>query len=340
MLSQHIFAYKTAVERYGQLSVQGRCMVSEKGDTVQLRGMSLYWSQWKEQYYCYETVSWLVDDWKCDVIRVAMGVEQGGYLAQPKWEMMKVDSVVEACIKKGIYVVIDYHAHKAHENIGAARSFFGRMAKRYGKHPNVLYEIYNEPEGYVSWKSKLKPYHQSVIDTIRHYDPDNIVICGSRTWSQELNDPVQDRLEDPNVMYTLHYYAYSHTNALRNSAVKALKKGLPIFVTEYGNCHYSGTYGFDTVQARIWWDLLDKYKISWCKWSLSDKDEVAAALKPGTGKSQWELSELTPSGLFVRNEIITKNTEKVKAERAREKARKKALKLQKKKAKMEKKNSR
>ena len=85
----------------------------------------------------------------------------------------------------GIYVIIDYHAHTAHENRPQAQAFFADMARRYGNTPNVLYEPYNEPLD-VSWAKVLKPYHEAVIDSIREYDPDNIVIVGTRNWSQQV----------------------------------------------------------------------------------------------------------------------------------------------------------
>ena len=36
------------------------------------------------------------------------------------------------------------------------------MAKKYGKHPNIIYEIYNEPL-VVSWDDVIKPYAENVI---------------------------------------------------------------------------------------------------------------------------------------------------------------------------------
>ena len=44
-----LFGQKTIVEKYGQLAVKGNYMIGQNGDTVQLRGMSMFWSQWKGQ---------------------------------------------------------------------------------------------------------------------------------------------------------------------------------------------------------------------------------------------------------------------------------------------------
>lgn len=297
------------VEKYGQLSVKGNYIMSERGDTVQLRGMSFFWSQWMWQYYNPGVVKWLKEDWKCSVIRIAMGVENGGYLDNPYDEKQKVIKMVDAAIANGLYVIIDYHSHEAHSNPEPAKKFFAEMAKKYGKYPNVLYEIYNEPlKDGLSWHKNLKPYAESVIAEIRKYDPDNIVICGTRQWSQLVDEAANSPVKDSNAVYTLHYYAASHGQYLRDEATKALSKGICIFVSEFGTCEYTGDGKLDYEASMEWFRFLDEHKISWCNWSVSDKEETASILKPGakyTGK--WKEEELTPSGTFIREEIQTKN---------------------------------
>ena len=153
---------ETAVEKHGRLHVQGNRIVDKNGAPVQLRGMSLYWSQWIPKYYNAATIQWLRDDWKITVIRAAMAVKPNGYEKNPAAERDKVIAVVDAAIKLGLYVVIDYHAHTAHENRAQAQAFFADMARRYGNTPNV-FTIYNEPLD-VSWADVLRPYHEAVIE--------------------------------------------------------------------------------------------------------------------------------------------------------------------------------
>ncbi len=296
------------VKRYGQLSVKGNYIMSEYGDTVQLRGMSLFWSQWMPRYYNDSTLKWLRDDWRCTVIRAAMGVENDGYLENPDREKEKIETVVNAAIELGMYVIIDYHSHEAHKNPEAAKKFFGEMAKKYGKYPNVFYEVFNEPLQDVSWKNKIKPYSEEVIKSIREYDPDNIVICGTRVWSQMVSEAAEAPINDPNVVYTLHFYAVSHGQYLRDEATKAMDKGIALFVTEFGDCEYTGDGTLGYQQTQEWFEFLDKYKISWCNWSVSDKIETASILKANRDLSGWYPDDLTPSGLFIRKELISKNT--------------------------------
>jgi endoglucanase len=296
-----------AVSDYGQLSVAGNKILDKNGNQVQLRGMSLFWSQWIGKYYNEETVKWLKTDWQCNVIRAAMAVENGGYLTNKEAEKAKVYTVIDAAIKEGIYVIVDWHDHKGEDHLESAKEFFGEVAKKYGKYPNLIYETYNEPLN-VSWKSVLKPYHEAVIAEIRKYDNKNLIICGTRNWSQNVDDVIGNKIADKNTAYTLHYYAATHKQGLRDVAKNALDNEIPLFVTEYGTTEASADGSINTDEATKWWAFLDQYKISHCNWSIADKMELAAALRPeASTQGGWSISDLTISGRMVRTEIRKKN---------------------------------
>ena len=309
LLSFLSYGQKTIVEKYGHLSVKGNYMVSEHGDTVQLRGMSLFWSQWMGQYYNSDVVKWLRDDWKCTVIRAAMGVDMGGYLENPDTEQAKVVEVVNAAISKGIYVIIDYHSHEAQKNPKAAERFFSTMAKKYGNIPNIIYEVYNEPLQATSWNKEIKPYAEGVITKIRVYDTTNIIVVGTRQWSQLVSEAAANPITRSNIMYTLHFYPGTHKQELRDEAQKAIDMGIALFVTEYGTCDASGNGNFSPEETQRWYEFLDAHKISYCNWSLSDKAETASAIVPGANPfGGWAEYDLTPSGQLVRADMILKNT--------------------------------
>ncbi len=293
----------TVVEQHGQLRVQGNRIVDQAGAPVQLRGMSLYWSQWIPKYYTASTIKWLRDDWKITVIRAAMAVKPDGYEKNPEVERAKVIAVVDAAIELGIYVIIDYHAHTAQDNRAQAQAFFADMARRYGKSPNVLYEPYNEPLD-VSWEKVLKPYHEAVIDSIREHDPDNIVIVGTRNWSQHVAEAAANPIQRSNVAYTLHFYANTHGQWLRDQAQAAMASGAALFVTEYGTTDATGNGAVNEAATREWWAFLDKNYISHLNWSVADIPESSAALFAGASpEGGWTLSQIKPSGLLVRDEL-------------------------------------
>lgn len=301
----------SVVSRHGRLRVQGNRIVDKNNKPVQLRGMSLFWSQWIGKYYNPSVVNWLRDDWGCTIVRAAMAVGSGGYLENPEAEKKKVVAVVDAAIAAGIYVLIDWHDHEAQKNTPAAEKFFGEMAKRYAKVPNVIYETFNEPLQNVSWTRDLKPYHAAVIRSIRRSDPNSLIVCGTPMWSQRVDEASKDPLKFPNIAYTLHFYATTHRQGLRDAAQTALDNGIALMVTEFGTTEASGNGVIDYDETRKWWQFLDANSISWCNWSVADKAEASAAIKPGASeRGGWPLSVVTASGQFVREELRRKNPRK------------------------------
>jgi endoglucanase len=154
----------------------------------------------------------------------------------------------------------------------------------------------------------LKPYHEEVIGAIREHDVDNIVICGTPSWSQRVDQVIGNVVEDENVAYALHYYAASHKAELRNLAQQALDVNLALFITEFGVTEHTGDGYVDVAETNTWWAFLDDHRISWCNWSIADKEENSAALLPGASAlGDWKTSEITPAGLMVRGEIKSRN---------------------------------
>src|SRR3990172_2958190 len=266
----------TIVEKYGLLRTEGNRLVDKDGNPVVLRGMSLFWSQWMAQFYNYDCVEWLRDDWKCTVVRASMGIESGGYLTNPLAEDAKIRTVIDACIDLGIYVIIDWHDHNAHNHRQQAIDFFEDIAFTYGEEPNIIYEIYNEPTQ-VSWNNVVKPYADSLARHIRAIDPDNLIIVGTPTWSQDVDIAALSPLSYDNLAYALHFYAATHKQSLRNKATTALNRGIALFVSEFGTSESSGTGVLDSLEVERWLKFLTDNKLSWCNWSIADKDETSAA---------------------------------------------------------------
>lgn len=297
---------ETPVERHGQLRVENGRVVDQHGAPVTLRGMSLFWSQWKPQFYNAETIDWLVDDWKVTVVRAAIAVPEGGYLEHPERETANAEAVIEAAIAQGIYVIVDWHAHEPEPE--AASRFFAHIAAKYGDHPNVIYETYNEPLPQHDWAGVVKPYHLAVIPSIRAVDPDNLIVAGTPSWSQDVDVAAADPLPFSNVAYTLHFYAGTHRQGLRDKALLAMQRGAALFVTEWGSTEASGDGPVDVAETRLWWDFMEEHGISHANWSLNNKDETSAALVPGTtGRGHWRDSELTGSGRLVRDRLREMN---------------------------------
>jgi endoglucanase len=291
------------VAQHGMLTVSGNRIVDKNKQAIQLKGMSLFWSQWSGSFWNADAVAFIKKDWKATLIRAAMGVEEGGYLAQPAAEKERVKTVVNAAIKEGIYVIIDWHDHHATNNTARAVEFFSEMAALYANNPHVIFEVYNEPIN-DSWE-QVKTYSETVIKAIRAKGAQNLVIVGSPTWSQRVDLAADNPVQDKNVAYTLHFYSGSHRQDLRDKATYALNKGIALFVTEFGVCDASGNGNIDLAEADRWMEFMKQNKISWANWSLFDKDESASALKPGVNtRGGWTESDLTQSGAYIRKKMM------------------------------------
>jgi endoglucanase len=292
----------TPVARHGQLSVTGAKLLDASRKPVTLRGQGFGWDNWWPQYYNASVVRWLWEDWCVDVVRPAMGIEpDGAYLSNPAASKQRIEAVIGGAIEAGVYVIVDWHAHNLHQP--EAIAFFSEMAAKYGDKPNVIYEIFNEPEKDETWP-QVKEYATAVIGAIRKHDPDNIVIVGSPEWDQRIDlvaaDPLQGQV---NVMYSVHFYADTHRDWLRKRTKAAVDAGIPVFVSESSGSEASGQGQNNYTEWNAWLAFMDENQISWLNWSVSDKaGERCSTLEPGSNAAGgWTAAELTESGEHVRN---------------------------------------
>lgn len=151
-------------------------------------------------------------------------VIEDNYIENPEFALKCMNKVIKAAIKNDLYIIIDWHTYYPQKE--EAKAFFSMMAQKYGKYPHIIYEIYNEPME-DSWES-VKEYATDIISEIRKYDPDNIILVGSPHWDQDL--PYGSRKSFKgfnNIMYTLHFYAATHKQELRDRAEATWEKEFP-----------------------------------------------------------------------------------------------------------------
>jgi endoglucanase len=297
-------ALATPVQTHGALRTEGSRIVDQHGNPVALAGPSLFWSNtgWnQEKFYNAAAVKTFATDWNASLIRAAMGVDAKGGFLQDRANQARAETVVDAAIANGIYVIIDWHSHHAERHADEAVAFFSKMAEKYGHAPNVIYEIYNEPLREAAWTGTIKPYAEKVIAAIRAIDPDNLIIVGTPAWSQDVDIAAGDPLKGRNLAYALHFYAGTHKQELRGKADAAMKQGAPLFVSEWGSVNADGNGAVDADETRRWQDYLRKHCLSQAQWAASDRNEGASLFKPGTsGTGPWTEADLTASGKLLR----------------------------------------
>lgn len=295
----------TPYEIHGALSVDGTVLRDQNGDIAVLRGVSTHGLSWFPQYANYDAFRTMRDEWGINVVRLAMyTAEYNGYCTGDESNRnvlkQKIYDCVDAATQLGLYVIVDWHVlqdQNPNTYKDQAISFFSEVSAHLSNYNNVIYEICNEPNGGTSWQD-VKSYAEAVIPVIRQNAPNAIIIVGTPTWSQDVDQAAANPIKGyDNIMYALHFYADTHRDSLRNKMVSAIQSGLPIFVSEYGICDASGSGAINSDQANLWMDLMMQYNVSFCVWSLSNKGETSSMIRTDCNKtSDWTYEELSASG--------------------------------------------
>lgn len=296
-----LFSFSNAqVKTHGQLSVAGTQLVDKSNQPVVLRGMSFGWHSMWPRFYNEKAVKWLQKDFNCNVVRAAMGIELGemSYMKEPQFSKDKIEAVIKGAIKSDIYVIVDWHSHNI--NLEEAKAFFAEISKKYSKYPNIIYEIFNEPD-YESW-AEVKAYSEEVIKVIRENDPNNIILVGSPHWDQDVDLAAADPIVGfNNIMYTMHFYVATHGKDLRDKTDAAISKGLPVFISESAGMEATGDGPLNLKAWQEYIDWMEVKKLSWVTWSVSDKDETCSVLKKSAkSEGKWKTEDLKESGIKAR----------------------------------------
>lgn len=307
-----ISAQKTPVEKHGKLHVDGIQLVDQNNESFQLYGMSTHGLAWFPQYVNEDTFTSLRDIWNTNAIRLAMYTyENGGYCTSGNRAKLKklVTDGVDYATKLGMYVIIDWHILNDNTPLtymSDAKDFFNEMSKKYAKQDNVLYEICNEPNN-CDWDD-ITDYAKEIIPIIRKNNKDAIILVGTPSWSQEVDKAMYEPLDFDNIMYVVHFYAATHTSWLRTRVQDALNFGIPVFISEFGTCSADGKGKNNFKESQAWFDLINKNKLSFFCWNLSNSGDTCSVLNRTCRKySGWTDDDLSESGKWVVAQFKTHN---------------------------------
>jgi endoglucanase len=228
-----------------------------------------------------------------------MGTDSGvgGYLGNRSTMQTKVEEIVQHAIELGVYVLVDWHTEQAVNQQTDAVAFFSAMAAKYGAYPNVIWEPYNEPNGF-TWP-QIKTYHEAVVAAIRAVDPDNLIVLGTPNWSQYVDVAAGDPVPGTNLLYTLHFYSCDHTQWLRDRGNTAIAAGLPLFVTEFGATYSDGglvsnnhNYVCEN-EANLWFAWMAQNNLSGLAWKLDRCSDASCILANAPLDGPWPDSVLS-----------------------------------------------
>lgn len=317
------------------LEVDGKnTLCGEDGTPIHLRGMSTHGLQWFPQIINNNAFAALANDWESNVIRLAMYVGENGYAKDPEVIKKRVIDGIDLAIANDMYVIVDWHVHLPGdpnaEVYSGAMDFFDEISTLYPNNKHIIYELANEPNSNEpgvpndasGWEA-VKSYAEPIIKMLRDKGNENIIIVGSPNWSQRADLAADNPIDDKNTVYSVHFYTGTHMPATDSSnrdnvmsnAIYAMEKELVLFASEWGTSEATGNNGPYLEEADVWLDFLNKNNISWCNWSLTNKNETSGAFIPfelnkseatdlDPGEDQvWDLKELSVSGEYVRARI-------------------------------------
>ena len=296
----------------GQLKVCGTKVCNQHGKPIQLRGMSTHGIQWYAQCVNDKSIDALANDWKADVLRVSMYIQEGGYQTNPRKFTDMMHKYIDDVTERGMYVVVDWHQLSPGDpnyNLARAKTFFNEIAERHKGKNNIIYEIANEPNG-VSW-AKIKSYAEQMIPVIRGKDADSVILVGTHGWGslgisdgRNQNDVINNQVKASNILYTFHFYAGSHGTEYLNTLSRATDK-IPMWVSEFGTQTASGDGGNNFGRSQQYIDLMAQKKISWTNWNYSDDKRSGAVFKSGTCPSGnfGSTGSLKDAGKWIRDRI-------------------------------------
>ena len=298
----------------GRLKIEGGKLRSASGEQVMLRGVSVNGLITSESFLNEELFRELAEEDGVNLFRLAVytyGVGIIGYCTKgdKARHLEDIDKGVRLAKENDMYAIVDWHILSdgdPNTHVDEAKLFFAEVAEKYRDFDNVLYEICNEPNG-VDWQA-VKSYAEEVIPVIREKDPQALVIVGTPDWSKELDAAAADPLEFENVAYTLHFYAASHGEEYRKMTERLSQSGFPIFVTEFGVTAASGGHPRDLDSADEWIALLEREKISYCRWSFSKVAEPCSAIRSTVPKySGFEREDYTETGVWLMDTLKKHN---------------------------------
>lgn len=295
---------------HGKLHVEGSQLMNENGAPCQLKGISTHNISLYPEYVNEACFTQLTDKFGMSMLRIAMysaeaddvlGYADGDDAHRAELEAMVINAA-EICAKLGIYMIVDWHIlldYDPNMHTDKAIQFFQNICTKLKAYDHIIYEICNEPNMDTTWK-QITNYANQVIPVIREIDPEKIIIVGTPVWSQRVDEAAKAPLSYPNLVYTLHFYADTHKDELRQLMVDAINDGLPVFVSEFGICDASGNGPINDEETDKWIALMNQYKVSYVLWNLSNKDETSAILAPTcTGCCDFEEDDFSECGKRV-----------------------------------------
>jgi len=265
--------------------------------------------------------------WYTKVIRLAIYPQnEDGFSGGPKYYETDPNGyyttflrpIIDHCKTKDIYAIIDWHyvGDNTYDRIAETNAFWSFMAPKFAGDSHVLFELFNEPlnnsEGSeaANW-ARLKNDMQTWINIIRASAPNNLILVGAPSWSQQIGPAASNPFStsnpnNTNLVMVVHLYP-GHwllwgQDYFKSQVTTCLTR-YPVFASEWG---FWGTSeellnGTITNYGQPLMNFYEENKISHSAWCVS------YAWNPPMFNSNWTLrvGEAEMGG-FVKDMLYAK----------------------------------
>jgi len=266
------------------LSVSGRYIKDQAGNTVILRGVSLVDVSVADSGT--RSASALIDmatdnanGWYARVVRLPVYPNaidgQPGWIAGPDaYFNNHLNPAVQECVARQIYCIVDWHYISDYNSSTidtATRNFWSYIAPKYANTPNVIFELYNEPvnpDSWSTWKATAQPW----VNLIRASAPNNLILIGGPRWSQNVAEAATNPFTGSNLVYVAHIYPEHGGQSTWDSWFGNSSSTVPYFISEWGY-QQSGntpTSGTQSSYGNAFSAYLDAKAVSWTAWVFDD----------------------------------------------------------------------
>ena len=143
-----------------------------------------------------------------------------------------------------MYVVIDWHyigniatgAGEQMPDIGTSPKdltveFWQLTAKYFHNTPNVIFEVFNEPESIEAevWRGSAA----EIVQLIREQGANQVIIVGGIDFGRDLSWVIEDPIPGENIAYASHIYPI-HSSSEWDHWFGDVAKKYPVLITEWG----------------------------------------------------------------------------------------------------------
>jgi hypothetical protein len=302
----------------GQYYVEGNTIFNANGQPHRFYGVSRSGMELECRDYLMTQQDFnRMAAWNANVVRIPLN--QDFWLADAALHCPRyadnIERVLGYAVNAGLDVIFDLHWSDAGDlsklqpgqQLMADQNslvFWREFATRYANHPQVIFELYNEPHD-ISWDCWLNGCvtsegwqavgMQQLYDTVRSTGANNIVIIGGLDWGYDLSGVVDHRVNGTNIIYATHVYDFAHKQPDDwERAWGFLTDSEAVIVSEFGT--------FDCT-ADFYTSLIEyahaRNQTSWIAWAWT-----ASGCDYPSLLQSFDGTPSDPVGIFIQNALL------------------------------------